>query len=154
MKLKTKNWKFILFGVAVLSLGLAGCMHKTVRIMTVDATTGEPLIGVETGWREHRHQITGPVLHTGRVELSKSDQNGNIEVHKLHKYWRSSFDFSLPGYSTVYGWYSGDTLKLGTNVVYLPPGLFESEFRFETEPQTAETRDGIFIVPIPKLEIR
>jgi hypothetical protein len=133
-------------GVAV----LAGCAHS-IRIKAVDATTGQPLVGVATEWRQNRHQMFQRIAHTAPTNLPPSGQEGLIEVRGIYRTWNSQFVFSLPGYSTVYGhYYSGGDLNLSTQVSRIPSGLFAGEFYLEGKLEAVGKTNGCFLVRMQK----
>jgi len=138
--------------LGTLVFALAGCVNQSIRISTVDASTGKPLAGVTTEWREHRHQIFRPVTHLGPTNLPLSNQNGLIEVRSIHRNWLSAFVFFTPRYSTVYGTYAGGYLNFGTNVTYCTNGIFATEFLFNGDPKMATKSNGCFIVSMLKSE--
>jgi hypothetical protein len=130
------------------SLILAGCV-RTVCIKTVDAATGRPLAGVSTSWRQD-YDGYFHVKHEGPTNLPLTSQDGNISVGGLHRYWTSSFIFSCPGYSNVYGIYSLGELGLAERVRYFPPGPFKDEFFLEGKLTSASLSNGCFLIPMQK----
>jgi hypothetical protein len=140
----------VVLGLGVMVIALVGCANQTIRIKAVDATTGKPLAGVTTEWREHRHQMFLPVTHYGPTNLSPSDQDGFIELHSFHRNWLSAFVFSRPGYSTLYSTYAGGYLNFGTNVTFCTNGIFATEFLFNDDPKMAVKSNGCFLLPIPR----
>src|SRR5260370_4307515 len=94
--------------IATLTLDLMGCSLQTIHIKTVDARTGQPLAGVTTVWRQDRYQMFQTIVHSDPIRESPSGRVGSIEVSGLHRNWKSTLFFSCPGYSNVYGLYSGD----------------------------------------------
>jgi hypothetical protein len=150
MKPKFLSAANLVLGLGVLVIALVGCANQAIRIKAVDATTGKPLAGVTTEWREHRHQMFRPVTHYGPTNLPLSDQDGLIELRDFHPNWLSAFVFSRPGYSTLYGTYSGGYLNFGTNVTYCTNGIFATEFLFNDDPKMAIKSNGFFLLPMPK----
>ena len=136
--------------LGLLVFALAGCANQSICIKAVDASTQKPLAGVTTEWREHRHQMFRPLTHYGPTNLPPSGQDGLIEVRGLHQNWLSTFVFSCPGRSNVYGRYSEGVLNVGKNVVYYPPGELDGEFRFSGDAETAIKTNGCFVIAIPK----
>ncbi len=150
MKPKIPSAANLALVLGVLVFALVGCANQSVRIEAVDANTRAPLAGVTVEWMEHRHQMFRPLTHYGPTNFLPSDQDGMIEVHGLHQNWFSTFVFSCPGRSKVYGRFARGVLNVATNVVYYPPGELDSEFRFAGDTETAIKTNGCFLIAIPK----
>src|SRR5271154_5504733 len=112
MKPKTPSSVNLMLGLGALVGALAGCAHSNICIKAIDATTKEPLADVTTVWRQDRHQMFRTMIHDGPINLSASHENGIIEVGAVHRNWVSTLIFSCPGYSNVYGSYTGGSLTL------------------------------------------
>lgn len=129
---------------------LCGCKHS-IRIKAVDSATGKPLAGVATEWRQHRHQITGPIAHTGPIRLRFSDDDGLIKVNGKYRNWISEFVFTHPGYSEIYARYgTGREMVVGDKVSRIDSGQLEGEFRFDGETQTVIRDDSMFVLPLKR----
>jgi hypothetical protein len=141
------NW---MLSLGMLASALTGCAHQTIRLEAVDVNGRTPLAGVTTEWREHRYQMFRPITHYPPTNLPPTGQPGVVEIRGLHRNWRSTFIFSCPGYSNIYGRYSGGTLQLGTNAVFYADGMLEGDFQFEGDTEIAIKSNGCFVIAMPK----
>ena len=131
-----------------MALVAVGCAHN-ICLKTVDATTGAPLAGTSVSWRQDRHDIVLGLASYGPTNLPPSGQDGVVEAVGLQRNWVSSFVFTHPGYSNVYGIYSGGKLGLAERVSGLE-GRFKGQFILEGKLATASLSNGCFVVPLPK----
>jgi hypothetical protein len=100
-------------------LFVAGCAH-TVRFKAVDTTTGKPLAGVDTSWRQDSYDLLFGAYHFGPTNLPPSGKDGVIAANGIYKKKVNLFIFSRSGYSTVYGGY-----YLGGILTRYSAGCFE-----------------------------
>jgi hypothetical protein len=111
------------FSLALLiaSLLVTGCVH-TVRLKAVDATTGQPLQGVRTVWRQDVADLLIGVRHRGPESLPASKDDGIIMVNTVREHWNNSFLFTRSGFATLYGVYGSHPVALAehTNAITYP----------------------------------
>jgi len=83
---------------------VAGCA-RSIQFKAVDETTGQPLAGVATTWRQDSRDLVGR-YHSGPTDLPISKEDGMIAVDGVYRRKLSEFIFSRDGYAPVYGIYS------------------------------------------------
>jgi len=130
---------------AVAMLFLAGCAH-TVRLKVVDVTTGQPLDGVKTIWRQDAYDLLLGERHRGPATIPVSRPDGVITLRGVHEVWITSFTFTRQGFVTLYGVYAGHVLDVAehenlTSYAWHPVDL--------TDPVTrALATNGFILVPM------
>ena len=134
--------------LTAMALVAVGCAH-TICLKTVDATTGAPLAGTSVSWRQDRHDIVLGLASYGPTNLPPTREDGIVEAVGMRRNWSSSFVFTHPGYSNVYGGYSRGTLTLAERTHALE-GRFKGQFILEGKLTTAFLSNGCFVVPLPK----
>ncbi len=138
-----------LMGLVQLQLVVTGCAH-TVCLKVIDASTGRPLAGVSASWQQTYHGVLH-YGHEGPTNLPSSGENGFIKVGKLHRDWSSTFIFTRPGYSNVYGGFtSKGKMLLGEEIRYFPPGRLDGQFYLKGRIVSAFLSNQCFVVPLPK----
>ena len=100
--------------VCVASLLLTGCTH-TVRVMPVNAATGQTLTGVAGTWRQDVADLLLGVRHRGPKELPEAASDGTICLRGVHTHWITSFVLQRPGFATEHGVYTAGSLALAEN---------------------------------------
>jgi hypothetical protein len=137
------------FLFAMVTLLVAGCTH-TIRLEVVDATSGQPLAGVSTLWREDSayNLLTGSRLQMAPTNLPASSGSGIITINGVHKNWFSRFVFDRDGYTTIYGIYSQDTLEFAQRIK--PSPLPQERFILEDPRSYSPFTNGCFLIPLPK----
>lgn len=126
--------------VAALTLGLMGCALRTINIKTVDGRTGQPLAGVTTVWRQDRYQMFQTIVHSDPIVALPSGQDGTIDISGLHRNWTCTLMFSCPGYSDVYGQYSGSGMTLASKMECVPPLGCGDRIQFDGHANMADVR--------------
>jgi hypothetical protein len=122
-------------------IGLTGCVLKTIKVKMVDASTGQPIAGVTTLWRQDRYQMFETIAHSDLLREPASGPGGIIEIGGIYRNWNQTFVFFCPGYSNAYVAYSG-TMTLADKLDCIPPFGFGDRFELDgrSEMKTVEDR--------------
>jgi hypothetical protein len=126
-----------------------------MRFRAVDATTREPLSGVNAMWTQVGYGMFQQTKQEGPTNLPPSGQNGIIivqglraPVSGLHN-WHSYFIFSCSGFSNVYGTYEGPPLGLGERKRNFDlHGALKDAFFLEGHLTSIFPSNGCFLVPM------
>lgn len=139
--------RFVPLVIAGLLFAASGCA-STIRLRMIDAKTGLSLTGVSAVWREDSYDLILGRFQKGPTNLAPSDDSGIITINGVHNRRVGRLVFSHPGYTPVYGAYSGGSLEISEAIK--PPPLSQERFILE-EPRTViGTSNGCFLVKIPR----
>jgi hypothetical protein len=132
----------------VLTVLIAGCA-QSLRLKTVDASTGKPVSGVCVSMRQFRADMLHRAGEVGSVNLGYSDENGIIAVRGFHKsWWLSEFTFSCQGYSNTYGQYNENRLRFSTGItnssLYGAGSPFSNVFTLQKPIVLSQFSNGFF----------
>lgn len=136
----------------VLTIFTAGCA-QTLRLKTVDASTGKPVAGVSASLSQFRADMLHPAGEAGTVNLPCSDDNGAITVRGFHKsWWLSEFTFSRQGYLNTYGKYNDNRLRFSTNItnssLYGIGSPFSNVFELQKPIVLSQYINGFFLISL------
>jgi hypothetical protein len=137
----------------VLAVAIVGCA-QTLRLKTVDASTGKPVAGVCTSLSQYRADMLHRAEEVGAVNLPCSDDNGIIIVRGFHKsWWLSEFTFSRQGYLNTYGQYNENRLRFSTNItnsnnIYGLGSPFSNVFELQKPIVLSQFSNGFFLISL------
>lgn len=142
-----RNPLIIIACVLATALFMAGCTStSTLHLRTVDAKTGEPIVGVSTTYSNYVYDLLWGYYHFGPTNLPPSNTNGVIIVHRVPKYRVNVFDLSFPGYQNLECVYSAGKFcwEDGTNRIVANDGeVFLSRRCLEIPPT-----NGWFVIQL------
>ena len=124
-------------------LSFTGCANRiSIKIVTLDSTTGQPIAGVSTRWLESHHDIVLGSHYYGPTNLPTTTENGIVQVENLNTNWGSTFTFTRSGYSSVYAFYGNEHLTVAKQVKVDTIGGFIFNGNFSV----INSSNGFFVV--------